>query len=139
MIETLALLYKNRYVIIAGAFLSLCLTFYLYHLKSTITINNLRDERDELKKIVQQQIETLNKIQEDYKHIIQAREELETQNQKLREKEQELQETLYREHREKKSLEQLAMKKTSLIQKKINAATKKVLQCFEEISEGGTC
>ena len=139
MIEILAVLYKNRYMVVIGAFLSLCLAFYLYHLKATIAINNLTEERNQLKKTVEQQIETLNKVQEDYKKIIKARDDLETENQTLHDKERKLRESLYRENKQKKSLEKLAMKKTSLIQKKINEATKKVIECFEQISTGGEC
>jgi predicted nucleic acid-binding Zn-ribbon protein len=78
-------------------------------------------------------------MRKDYDDIIQAKEDLSKEVETLQEKQKTLEETIYRENRGKKSLEELATKKTSLIERMINRATEQVFQCFVEVSKGEVC
>jgi phosphopantothenate synthetase len=74
-----------------------------------------------------------------YDAIIKAKDELSTEVQTLKEQQRQEEQKIYRENDNKKSLEELAVKKTGLVQKVINKATKKAFDCFVTISEGGDC
>lgn len=139
MIVLLTKLYQNRYLIIAAAFVAICAAFYIYFLRASSTIERLETENTNLKIVVQQQIDAFNKMRQDYDNIIQAKEELGKEIEVLQERQKKLEETLYRENRGKKSLEELATKKTSLIERLINKATQEVFQCFVEVSKGEVC
>lgn len=139
MIEILVKIYQNRYLIVVAAFVSICTLFYIYFLQASSTIDRLETENTNLKVVVQQQIDAFNKMRKDYDDIIKAKDELGKEIQELQERQKVLEDTLYRENRGKKSLEQLATKKTSLIERMINRATEKVFQCFVEVSKGGVC
>jgi len=139
MIELLAKIYQNRYLLIVAAFVTLCIAFYIYFLRASSTIDRLESENNSLKTLVQQQIDAFNKMRKDYDDIIQAKEDLSKEVETLQEKQKTLEETIYRENRGKKSLEELATKKTSLIERMINRATEQVFQCFVEVSKGEVC
>lgn len=74
-----------------------------------------------------------------YALINSANKELEEQKDRSNRELEILKKVLYRENQGKKSLEELATKKTSLIQLKINKATEEVLKCFENISRDKPC
>lgn len=139
MIELLAKIYQNRYLIIVALFVALCTAFYIYFLQASSTIDRLETENTNLKVVVQQQIDAFNKMRKDYDEIIKAKDDLSKEIVDLQERQKVLEDTLYRENRGKKSLEELATKKTSLIERMINRATEKVFQCFVEVSKGGVC
>jgi len=139
MIELLAKLYQNRYVVVIGAIVLLCVSFYLYHLRATIKIERLETENAKLEDIVTRQSDALVKIEQNYKEIISAKDEMQKELHEIQERHDTLVKTIYRENRRKKSIEELARKKTSLIEKKINKATDNVLKCFETLSRGGAC
>lgn len=135
----LQVIWQNRKLIAISGVVLLLTSFYIYHLRATNKIERLSNENHELQKIVEQQQKTIENLKINYEKIIVAKDQL---NKQLEENQQELdklKETLFRETQGKKSLEELARKKTSLVEKKVNKATDKVLKCFETLSQGGDC
>lgn len=98
-----------------------------------------RLENQKLEFAIDQQQQLLTQFQKDITQIQEKTRNLEADKRELDDYSRELRELLYRENGKKKSLEKLATKKTSLIQKKVNRATTKVFECFEFISEGLQC
>lgn len=129
----------NKYVI--GTLVVLTLVGstggYIWYLRSTN--DTLREEKKELTIAVEQQHRTIERLKEDVEDVIKAKDEIAEEKEKIAKKHSDLEKTLNRENRKKKSLEELAIKKTSLIQKKVNRATKEVFDCFEIITRGGDC
>lgn len=132
-------LYQNRYLVISGSALFLALSFYLYHLHATHKIESLERNNQELTKLVEEQKRQIENIQVNYDAIIKAKDELSTEVQSLRDSQRKEEEKIFRENRNKKSLEELAIKKTVLVQRAVNKATKKVFECFVTLSVGGDC
>jgi hypothetical protein len=131
--------YEKRILIASGTFVLVVLAFYVYHKTTQARIENLLKENGRLEIIVQQQKTAIEQIQKDYKSVIESKDELSKQIENTQTEVQELREKLFRENLGKKPLEELATKKTSLIEKKINKATEEVLKCFELLSQGGDC
>jgi len=134
-----AVLYKNRYVIAIVTFLFLVLSFYTYHLYASARIESLQRDNAELAKTISEQQRQIDTLRGNYESIVKAKDELYTEVQQIKEKQQAEEEKLYRERKKKKSLEELAIKKSRLVQNAVNKATKKAFECFETISEGGDC
>ncbi len=129
----------NKYIIGAVLLVTVFTSAYIYYLRTSSKIEKLEHdnqilqlENDSLKQAIVQ-------IQKDYQAIIEAKESLSERTAELEKQTKNIKDTLYRENQKKKSLEELAIKKTSLIQKKVNDATGKVLECFETLSKGGDC
>jgi septal ring factor EnvC (AmiA/AmiB activator) len=142
MMEILAFfktLYSNRYVIISSSLVLLLFSFYIYHLRATNRIESLERDNKELNRIVAEQQKQIDVLKVNYDAIIKAKDELSTEVQALKEQQRQEEQKIYRENDNKKSLEELAVKKTGLVQKVINKATKKAFDCFVTISEGGDC
>lgn len=142
MMEILAFfktLYSNRYVIISSSLVLLLFSFYIYHLRATNRIESLERDNKELNRIVAEQQKQIDVLKVNYDAIIKAKDELSTEVQTLKEQQRQEEQKIYRENDNKKSLEELAVKKTGLVQKVINKATKKAFDCFVTISEGGDC
>ena len=135
----LAILYKNRYVIAIAGVILLILSFYSYHLYASARIDSLQRDVQELTKTILEQKKEMAAIKDNYDQIIKAKDELSTEVQHLKEQQHVEEEKIYRENQKKKSLEELAHKKATLVQKAINKATKKVFDCFVTLSEGGDC
>ena len=128
-------LLTNKYVlalIAAGA-----LFIYIQNLRWSV--DSLTTEKAALESTVKTQAETIKHIKEDVEKVTKSRDEIAKEKEKLDKETKELTDTLHRENKKKKSLEELALKKTSLIQLKVNKATKEVFECFELISNGGDC
>lgn len=132
-------LYQNRYLVLSGSAVFLALSFYLYHLHATHKIESLEQEKKELTRLVEDQKRQIETIRVNYDAIIKAKDELSTEIQTLKDQQRKEEEKIYRENRNKKSLEELAIRKTGLVQKAVNKATKKVFECFVTISQGGDC
>lgn len=114
------------------------LTFGLYKWNQW-TIESLQQENDKLKqdKIVLEQA-----IDEYHKNHEKIRKSLDAALAERRKSVLELEETkktLHREIRKRKSLEELAIKKPKLVEKRINDGSKKVIKCFENLSRGLPC
>lgn len=135
----LQLVWQNRKLIALASAAVLVTTFYIYHLRTSHTIERLTNEKVELQKIVENQQKTIENLKINYEKIIAAKDELSKQLEENQKELDELKETLFRETQGKKSLEELARKKTSLVEKQVNKATDKVLKCFETLSQGGDC
>lgn len=132
-------LYQNRYVVISGGVIVLLLAFYSYHLYASGRIESLERDNKELTRLVEDQQRQIDAIKVNYDAIIKAKDELLIEVQALKDQQRKEEDKIYRENRNKKSLEQLAIKKTGLVQKVINKATKKAFDCFVTLSEGGDC
>lgn len=131
--------YEKRLLIASGTFVLVVLSFYAYYKITQSRIEDLLKENGRLEVVIQQQKDAIVQIQKDYKEVIASKDELSKQIDKTQTEVQELKEKLYRENLGKKPLEELATKKTTLIEKKINKATEEVLKCFEVLSQGGDC
>jgi hypothetical protein len=132
-------LYKNRYVISAVGVVFLVLSFYTYHLYASARIDSLQRDNQDLSRKIEQQQREIDNLKVNYVNIIQAKDELSKEVDALKNQQRTEEEKIYRENRKKKSLEELAIKKTTLVQKVVNKATKKVFDCFVTLSEGGDC
>lgn len=132
-------LWENRIFVAIGLFVFLIFSFVVYYKVTQGQIKSLKTENTRLVLVVEQQKQAIEQIQRDYKEVIRSREELSTEIQATQTEIQELREKLFRENLGKKPLEELATKKTTLIEKKINKATKEVFRCLEILSEGGNC
>lgn len=135
----LKLVWDNRIVVAIGSFVILVFSFYVYYTISQNRIDTLTRQRDELERVVEQQKKAIEQIQKDYTQVIQSKDELTKQIQDTQTEVQELKEKLFRENLGKKPLEELATKKTTLIEKKINKATEDVFRCLELLTQGGDC
>lgn len=135
ILPILTSIFTNKWVLIGIA--SAGLFFYVQHLRSAN--EELRNDKAALEVSVETQKETIKQILEDHKDITEAKTKIQEKVAKLEESSRKLEETLYRERRRKKSLEELAIKRASLIQKLINKATQKQFDCFELISQGKEC
>lgn len=125
----------NKYVLI-GLFVVSSL-LYVNHLRTSNA--TLRNEKIKLEQTIVEQQEAVAALKRDIKQIVESNNIVAEEKTKLENEKKALDETLYREKQKKKSLEELALKKTTLIEKLVNAATKKVFNCFEVISQGGDC
>lgn len=135
----LKLLWDNRFVVAIGTFAILLVSFYVYYNVTQSRIESLTRQNKELEIVVQQQKQAIEQIQKDYKQVIDSKEELTKQIQDTQTEVQELKEKLFRENLGKKPLEELATKKTTLIEKKINKATEELFRCLELLTQGGDC
>jgi septal ring factor EnvC (AmiA/AmiB activator) len=124
---------------VLGAFGVLIASFYLYYTIASSRIYELTRQNQELQIIIEQQKKAIEQIQRDYKQVIESKDELNKQIQDTQTEVQELREKLFRENQGKRPLEELATKKTTLIEKKINKATQNVLSCLELLTRGGDC
>lgn len=132
-------IWDNRRLAAAAVLIFLFLVFYIYYLRSSHRIETLIRENEQLQQTIEQQKRAIESIKQDYAKIVEIRDEL---NQKIVETQkdtEELRKKLYRENEGKKSLEQLATKKTNLIQKLVNRGTEKALKCLELITEDKEC
>jgi septal ring factor EnvC (AmiA/AmiB activator) len=132
-------LWDNRTLVGIVLFLCVVFSFYAYHIHASSRIDSLTRENTQLQLVIEQQKKAIESIKTDYKKIIAAKEELAQEIKNTQTEVEELREKLYRENLGKKPLEELATKKTSLIEKKINKATEEALRCIELLTRGGDC
>lgn len=132
-------LYQNRFLVVSGGVIVLILSLYSYHLYATRRIESLERDNKELSRQVEEQQKQIDTLKVNYDSIIKAKDELLVEVQILKEQQRKEEDKIYRENRDKKSLEELAIRKTGLVQKVINKATKKAFDCFVTLSEGGDC
>lgn len=132
-------LYQNRFLVVSVGVIILILSLYSYHLYATRRIESLERDNKELSRQVEEQQKQIDTLKVNYDSIIKAKDELLVEVQALKEQQRKEEDKIYRENRDKKSLEELAIRKTGLVQKVINKATKKAFDCFVTLSEGGDC
>jgi hypothetical protein len=99
----------------------------------------LRNENTLQKFANEQQKETIKTLQEDFRKIIEANNQLNIQLEKNRKETEKLRDVLFRETQGKASLEELARGKPSLVERRINSATQDVFNCLENISKRQPC
>jgi chromosome segregation ATPase len=129
----------NKYVIIGVTVVTLAVGAYLYHVVTQRKIENLEHENHNLRQTVAVQKEKLFKQDADYKTVIDKLKKYNKEVESLKVQNKELEDKLYREREGKKSLEELARKKSQLVEKAVNRGTKKVLDCFENITNNKEC
>lgn len=113
------------------------LYFYINHLQNeneTLRQNNVKLEISN-----KTQQETIKQIQADHEAIIKAKDSLANTVEELKKEKIDLVDKLDRESKKKKSLEELARKKSGLVEKAVNNGTAKALKCFEILSVDGKC
>lgn len=132
-------LWDNRVLVAIGTFAFVLVSFYIYHLHASHKIEALTRENAQLELVIEQQKKAIESIKTDYNKIIVAKDDLANEIKKTQTEVEELREKLFRENLGKKPLEELATKKTSLIEKKINKATEKEFRCIEKLTQGGDC
>lgn len=132
-------IWDNKVLLALGGLTLLSASFYVYYLITSAQIKSLKQENIDLQKKVKDQELIISLMKEDYTKIIKINSELSEKVESNKKEIDELRNKLFRENKNKKSLEELATKKTNLIEKIINKGTEKVLTCFEVISSGGDC
>lgn len=111
--------------------------FYISHLRAEN--NRLIQDNASLKNAVKMQEETIKGLQEDHTKIIKSKDQLNEKVVELQKEKVDLIDKLNRESKNKKSIEELARKKTKLVEKAVNNGTAKALECFELLSENKEC
>lgn len=129
--------FGNKYVVGALLLVSVFLGVYIYYLQTSNKI--IRLQNNQLTETVSLQSNVIQQLKNDAKQKEESLKEISRVKEELQTKVNEIEKTLYRENNNKKSLEELATKKTSLVEKKVNDATDRVLRCFETLSRGGDC
>lgn len=103
------------------------------------TIQSLKKENEQLKanNIVLEQ--SLEEYQKNHDKIRRSLDAAMAERQKSLSELENVKKTLHREIRKRKSLEELAIAKPKLIEKRINDGSEKVTKCFENLSRGLPC
>lgn len=138
-VSALALLYKNRYIIATFFVMMILVSFYGYYMHASSRIESLERDNTYLNKVIQDQQRQIETIQKNYEEIVKAKDELFVEVENIKQQQKREEEKIFRENQKKKSLEELAIKKSKLVQNAVNKATKRVFECFETLSEGGDC
>lgn len=139
LIAVVLRLITNKYVASILAVLILASSAYFYYWWSSSKLKAQSQEIIRLSEIVETQQEEIQKLDRNYKAIVKSHNDLFDETIRIRSQTRDLARVLYREHDKKKSIEELALSKTSLIEQKVNRATADVLNCFEKISIGEEC
>ena len=129
-------IWDNKILLAIGGLTLVSVSFYIYYLISSAQIESLKRDNIDLQKKLKDKELIISLMKQDYENI---NSDLNAEIQKSKEENDDLKKKLFRENQNKKSLEELATKKTSLIEKIINKGTENVLTCFETISYGGEC
>lgn len=139
ILALLSVLYKNRVAIgvvsLAFFFLS-CFTYYTY---ASSKIELLQKDNARLVQELEEQKKIAETLKQNYENLVRTKDDLSREIQDIRRQEQEAIDRLNREQFKKRSLEELALKKSRLVENAVNRATQNVFQCFEIISLGGDC
>ena len=128
-------LLSNRFVIIGIAAVSL---FGVYKYQA-YRIDSLNRENLTLSADLKTVQNNMKSMQTAYIEIVKARTAIDVKAHELEKKNKALEDTLYRETRKRKSLETLAERKSSLVEKAVNKGTLNVLRCIESASRGEDC
>jgi predicted RNase H-like nuclease (RuvC/YqgF family) len=132
-------LLANRYVIGFLLIASVLSTAGVYYYRTSAKIERLSKENAELTILVHSQEKAIELLIKESEAVRQRLLTFQLAERKAGEKIKELEDKLNRKARGKKSLGELALKKSSLIEKKANLATKEVFKCFKDISKGKDC
>ena len=136
---TLKTLWKNKSIVLLSTLMVVLLSFFTYYHYSSARIKDLKERKTLLEHRLAQQEILMNDLKNNYKKIIKSRDELVEEIHSARKEIDDLQKVLSGKDRGKKTLEEIARKKTSLIESKVNVATENVIKCFELLSSGGDC
>lgn len=134
-----SVLYNNRVVIgiiTLAFFLLSCLTYYIY---ASSKIESLQKDNTHLSQELEEQKRIIETLKQNYENLIKTKDNLVREIDDIRRQEQDEIDKINREQNKKQSLEELALKKSQLVEKAVNRATQNVFQCFEIISLGGDC
>lgn len=139
IVAFLTVLYKNRIVIGIVSLAFVLLSCFAYYKYTTVKIELLEKENARLIQEVEEQKRAIERIKQNYENLIKTKDDLAREIDDIRRKEQEEIDRIHREQQNKRSLEELAIKKSKLVENAVNRATQNVFQCFEIISLGGDC
>lgn len=103
------------------------------------TIENLRQENEQLKQDKVLLESSLEEISKNHDKIRKSLDVALAEKQKSLIQLEETKRSLYREIRKRKSLEELAVAKPKLVERRINDASEHVNKCFENLSKGLPC
>lgn len=132
-------LWNNKRIALIIGVIILILSFYSYYSYASNQISHYVLKTIELTKIIEEKDKLMIALKESYDKIVESKDALVKEISRTDKELTELKDKLFRENRNKKSLGELAAKKTSLVEKAINNATEKVFKCFEIISKNGDC
>jgi septal ring factor EnvC (AmiA/AmiB activator) len=139
ILALLSVLYKNRVVIgivTIAFFLLSCFAYYTY---ASSKIELLQKDNARLVQEIEEQKKITETLKQNYENLVNTKDDLARELDAIRKQEQEAIDKLNREQFKKRSLEELAIKKSRLVENAVNRATQSVFDCFEIISLGGDC
>jgi biopolymer transport protein ExbB/TolQ len=135
----LTVLYKNRIVIGIVSLAFVLLSCFAYYKYTVVKIELLEQENARLVEEVEEQKRAIQTLKQNYENLVKTKDDLSREIEDIRRAEQEEIDRISREQHNKKSLEELALKKSKLVENAVNRATQNVFRCFEIISLGGDC
>jgi hypothetical protein len=135
----LTVLYKNRIVIGIVSLAFVLLSCFAYYKYTVVKIELLEQENARLVEEVEEQKRAIQTLKQNYENLVKTKDDLSREIEDIRRAEQEEIDRIAREQHNKKSLEELALKKSKLVENAVNRATQNVFRCFEIISLGGDC
>lgn len=111
-----------------------------YRIESLLERNKkLEAKLEESKHVIEKARLAVISMQELYESVLAKKSELDVLNNSLYEKNRKLEDTLNRERVGKRKLEELARKKSKLVEKAINNGTFQTMKCFELLTRGEEC
>lgn len=125
----------NKYTLIVTVLLSA----YGYYYFTSKKIERLENDN---KVLMERSVELLAQqeiIKQNFQKIEVIHKETIELNKKLAKSEEQKKESLFRELKNKKSIEHLALKKTYLVEKAANEGTLQIFNCLEKVTSGETC
>lgn len=139
IVAFLSVLYKNRVVIGIVSLAFVLLSCFAYYKYTNIKIEMLEKDNSRLIQEIESQKKVIETIKQNYENLVKAKDDLAREIDDIRRAEQDEIDRINREQRNKRSLEELAIKKSRLVENAVNRATQNIFHCFEIISLGGDC
>lgn len=132
-------LFNNKYLLLIASGLFIVLTSFTYYLYTTNKIEKLELENLNLTKTVEQKEKYIQNLKFDYDKILKSKDELFNTVNKSNKLISNLRVQLERKQAGKKSIEDLAYAKPTLVEGYINKRIKAQLNCFKYIDLNGEC
>lgn len=139
VLTALKLIWDNKTALVFATLLGVLGIFYLYYSHTNSKISTLISENTSLQITVNQKDEYISSLKKDYQTIVDSKDRLAKAFAVTNAKVDELRSKLNREESGKKPLSELAVKKRTLVERRVNRSAAEVLLCFEKISRGEDC